>query len=621
MCGFTGIFTPKGKYIIEKKQLDDMLQKIVHRGPDENGFHLENKFGVGFCRLSILDLSGGKQPMYNETKSLISVCNGEIFNYQELKEELIQKGHQFKSQCDVEVLVHLYEEYGKDFISRLNGQFAFAIYDREKEELLLARDQVGIVPLFYHSSDKALIFGSEIKALLPHPLVQRKVDLTGLDQVMTLPGLVSPRTMFEGIEALPPGHLLVARKGKVEIQQYWDLQYPTEAAGQPPKSPAHYMEQLDELMKQSVNYRLLADVPVGFYLSGGLDSSLIASYVHALKPDLQRHSFSIVFADNAIDERVYQRDVAGRVNSLHHEIEFSQDKLVQWFRSMILHGEAPVKESYNTCSLALSQAVREQDVKVILTGEGADELFAGYLGYRLGSRSQENSAQSISMIQERELRQQLWGDPDFFYEKNYLEFQDTKKMLFSEGLNQQFINFNCLQKPLLDKSKIAGRHHIHQRSYLDFKLRMADHLLADHGDRVAYANSIEARYPFLDINLIEFVTTLPPSLLVYQGQEKFILKLLAARYLPTSITKREKFAFVAPSSAQLLRLNLPWVQDTLSYARIKRQGYFNPDVIERLKKRYADPNFTLSQTFENDLLMIVLSFGLFLEIFDLPDFS
>ncbi len=620
MCGITGLYDMTGQGRIDPALLERMSDTLIHRGPDDFGHYLDERLGFGFRRLSIIDLSSGNQPMFNEDKSIVSVCNGEIYNYKELRDRLISKGHRFYTNCDVEILVHLYEEYGTEFLNLLNGQFAFAIFDKKTDTLMLARDHVGIAPLFYASVGHHFVFASEIKAILKHPLIKREVNLTALDQIFSFPGMVSPDTMFQGISAVKPGHYLKIRHEHIEVREYWDLCYPQASDIDWGKPESYYTDRLDELLTQAVRYRLQADVPVGFYLSGGMDSSLIAAIIHQLHPE-KRHSFSIGFADKDIDERAYQQLMVSRVMSEHHEAVFDWQDIANRLKQAIYHAESPLKESYDTCSLTLSELVKHHHIKVVLTGEGSDELFAGYVGYRLeGQRPDEDIFDAEIMI-EREIREKLWGDPDFLYERNFYQFKEIKQAIYSDMLNEQSNKFDSIKPDLIDKNKLSNRHPLHKRSYLDFKLRLSDHLLSDHGDRVSYANSVEARYPFLDINLIEFAKTVPPNMLINGAIEKYIVKKLSERYLPPQIVRREKFAFVAPGSPYLIRQNIEWIEDILSYNTIKRQGYFNPDTVERLKKMYRDESFVLSQTFENDLLMIVLTFGIFLELFDMPNRS
>ncbi|MFE5241287.1 MULTISPECIES: asparagine synthase (glutamine-hydrolyzing) [unclassified Streptomyces] len=621
MCGLTGYVSVPGAPATEERHLDAMTATLVHRGPDSGGRFVDEGVGIGFRRLSIIDLAGGDQPIYNEDGSVVLACNGEIFNYRELRAELVAKGHTFRTECDVEVLVHLYEEEGTGFLDRINGQFAFAIYDRRRRRLFLARDHAGILPMYYARTPTAFVFGSEIKAVLEHPAVERAVDLTGLDQVLTFPGLVSPRTMFRGVRSLENGHYLTVEDGVVRDVTYWDLDFPVEGEEPPARSEGSYVEELRALLDQSVARRLRADVPVGYYLSGGLDSSLIAALVHAQRPAARPHSFSISFGQAGIDESGYQRLMARQVSSVHHETEFDPADAEAELSRMVRHAECPVKETYNTCSLALSASARRSGTRVILTGEGADELFGGYLGYRFdraGNRA-ANRAGDLETQLEDEVRRQLWGDPGIFYERDYHAWREAKLDLFSDELADAHADFDTLAAPLVDPERLRGRSPLHQRSYLDFKLRLSDHLLSDHGDRMALANSIEARYPFLDIDVVRFAARLPARFKVTEKTEKYVLKEVAKGLVPDEIVRREKFGFRAPGSPELLRRNAEWVQDMLSPARIKRQGYFNPAVVERLAEQYRRPGYEVHPHLGDDLLLVVLTFGLLLDLFDLPD--
>ena len=320
MCGITGIYDLNRANRVNAEVLKKMTETINHRGPDDSAYLIRENLGFGFKRLSIIDLEHGKQPFYNKDQSVILICNGEIYNYKELRNELINKGYKFSTQCDVEVIVHLYDEYGIDFVSRLNGQFAFALYDTRCRALFLVRDHFGICPLFYTKVDDLLLFGSEIKAILKHPLVKRKVNTTALDQLFCFPGVVSPTTFFENIISLKPGHYLKVQNNEISIHEYWDLMYPLESEEIEQKPESYYVDRLEELLLQSVRYRLNSDVPVGFYLSGGLDSSLVGALMKKVNPDFRYKSFSIGYpsAEDMIhDERKYQQLMAKDLNSLH----------------------------------------------------------------------------------------------------------------------------------------------------------------------------------------------------------------------------------------------------------------------------------------------------------------
>ncbi|HLJ89988.1 MAG TPA: asparagine synthase (glutamine-hydrolyzing) [Candidatus Angelobacter sp.] len=622
MCGICGFYDAAGNAArVDESVLSRMAGRLLHRGPDSAGQFLDRHIGLGFRRLSLVDLEGGNQPLRNEDESLVLICNGEIYNYRELRAELVQKGHVFKTRSDVEVVLHLYEECGTDLLRRLNGQFAFALYDLKRNLLFLARDHFGINPLYYADVGGFCVFSSEIKALLEFPGMRREVDLTGLDQVLTFPGLISPRTMFKGINSLPAGNYLLVKNGQFQLHEYWDLDYPTVQVRQEARPERYYADKLKDALTRSVKSRLHADVPVGFYLSGGLDSSMIAALIAEVSGET-RHSFSITFADRDFCESKYQRLMSRHVGSRHHEIEFDWLEISRRLRQAIYHSESPLKETYNTASLALSQHARSHNISAILTGEGADELFAGYVGYRFDHLGkQRRKTQDLHEVLEGEMRRKLWGDDDLFYEKDYCSYAETKKALYSAQLSERFDELDCLQFELVNKDKLRDRHYIHQRSYLDFKLRMADHLLADHGDRMALANSVEARYPFLDLDVVNVAAEIPPEMQLKGLVEKHILRMAAEDLVPQEILDREKYAFLAPGSAHLLHQNIEWINDLLSFERIQRQGYFNPAAIERLKARYMKKGFSLNLPFESDLLIVVITFGIFLEMFGMPDLN
>lgn len=625
MCGICGYFDLRGHERTDGSITKRMLSTLTHRGPDGENHYTSGNLGLGFSRLSIIDLEGGMQPLFNEDGSIVLICNGEIFNYIELREELMNKGHRFKTRTDVEVLLHLYEEHDIDFFDKLNGQFAFSIFDFKKQRLFCARDHFGVIPFFYTIADDFFIFGSEIKAILEHPGVKREADLVGLDQVFSFPGLVSPRTMFKDIRSLENGHCLtVSPPGDIKDIEYWDVVYPENDEidySRHANDERFYTERLKELLTQSVKLRLRSDVPVGYYISGGLDSSITSALGHKLSNGKQADSFSIDFLEKDISESRYQRIMSKYINSNHHEILFRFTDISERLSRSIYHCECAIKESYNTASLALSERVRAQNIKVVLTGEGSDEFFAGYVGYRFDKLRQfQDKHVTPDTPFEDELREKLWGDRDFFYEKNQYSFTKTKQELYSRKVNENFGEVDCLNHYIIKRERLQNRHIIHKRSYLDYKLRLADHLISDHGDRMAMANSVEARYPFLDKELVEFAATVPPDLKLKDFEEKYIVKQASAGLIPAEIINREKFGFVAPGSPYLLRRNIEYINDLLSYDRIKRQGYFNPETVENLKKKYSQEGFVINVPFDSDLLIVVLTFGIFLEQFQMPNY-
>ncbi|MGF6849000.1 asparagine synthase (glutamine-hydrolyzing) [Chitinophaga sp. W3I9] len=622
MCGIAGIYGVKAPVHIDEKLVAEMANALYHRGPDDLSCYVNSRVGLGFRRLSIIDLDHGRQPFFSEDGQVVLICNGEIYNYKELRRDLEQKGYRFKTHCDVEVVLHLYLEEGHCFMNKLNGQFAFCIYDNRDNSIFLTRDQFGICPLFYTITNDVLVFASEIKAILKHPDVKRAVNLEGLDQVFSFPGLVSPVTMFKDILSLAPGHFLLVKQGKVSLMEYWDLNYPEQGTVEyHPES--YYLEKLEELLIKSVRYRMNADVPIGFYLSGGLDSSLVGGIMKSISPGSSYPAFSIGFpSDREMNERQYQQQVVKYLGSPSNEIGFDPTEVEARLKQAVWSSECALKESYNSCSLALSQAVKEKGIKVILSGEGADEFFAGYVGYKFDKQRTVNAGfKPLEEQLEDEYRLKLWGDQNFFYEKNYYEFTDVKRSIYSKGVREQFKSFDATNTLKFSKERIRNRHVLHQRSYIDLKLRLSDHLIADHCDRMTYANSVEGRFPFLDPELVEFIKTIPPDLKLNGLNEKYILKTIAGKYVPSGIIDRQKFGFIAPGSPDLLKQNVEWINEMLSYDRIKKQGYFDPDMVTNLRKHYMADGFRLNLPYDSDLLIVVLTFNILLELFDLPNIN
>lgn len=618
MCGIAGVFDTFGRGRIDPSLVERMVRSLGHRGPDDSGRAVFENAALGFARLSLVDLEGGMQPIANEDGTVVLICNGEIYNYRELRGELVRRGHRFRTGSDSEVILHLYEEVGEDCVHRLNGQFSFAIYYTRSETLFAARDHFGIAPFFYTLVDGLFLFGSEIKAILEHPSVPKEVDLVGLDQILSFPGIISPRTMFRNIASLRSGHSIQLRRGGTpEQRQYWDLVYPPAGEGASHGSESRFVEELTDHLVRAVRYRLQADVPIGLYLSGGLDSSLVAAIAAELTPGERLQSFSIDFPEWVISEGRYQRLMAEKVNSLHSEVLFGNEEITSRLKRVVYHSETPLRETFNTAAHALSESVRARGIKAVLAGQGADELFAGYVGYRFDQmRRAAPRKLDLNEVLEARQRQRVWGDPSFFYESQHHALQGTKARLYAGHLDPREID--CLDFFVIDRERIRGTDVVHKRSYVDFKLRLSDHLLSGHGDRMTFANSVECRYPFLDQDLVEFARTIPPGLKLNNFKEKYILKRTAERYLPAEIISREKFGFTAPGSPELLKQNDEYIGDLLSYSRIKREGYFDPDTVEALKKEYSRPGFRINVPYDQDLLIVVITFGMFLDAFDMP---
>lgn len=622
MCGIVGIFDCTGRHASGYKALGRMMEKLKHRGPDDRGEFTNKEVALGFLRLSILDLEHGNQPMFNEDGTVVSICNGELYNFRSLKNHLLQKGHQFNTANDCELIPHLYEEYGINFLDNLNGQFAIALYDLKAKVLYLARDHFGVCPLYYACADGICVFSSEIKAIFEYPMMPRKVNLKALDQLLLFPGAFGTETMFEGIKSVPSGNYLKVDASVPCLHEYWDLDYPRMGDLPSQQPEAFYIDGLSELLLKSTASRLQSDVPVGIYLSGGLDSSLIAGMVNSLIPGQSRRTFSVSFGGDEMCEAHYQQQMANCLNSLHTDIPYDTQNVVRDLMHAIYHAECPLKETHDTASLALSHAAKSSGTSVAMTGQGADEIFAGYIGYRFDQfYSDRPNGGRKTDLDERNLRKRLWGDESLAYEHDLLSARQFNFTLYSNGVRDMVNRFDWDELTPINKERLEGRHLIHKRSYLDFKMRLADHLLTDHGDRMAMANSVELRHPFLDKDVIAFATQIPPELKLNKYTEKYILKQVARLFVTAEITEREKFGWYTPGSPALLRSGDGYVHDLLSTNTIKKQGYFNPDTVEALKARYLQDGFMLNQPFESDILTVVLTFGMFLNAFNLPDFQ
>ena len=591
--------------------LKKMLQKLAHRGPDGSKTLVEGPLALGFTRLSFIDLSdSGMQPLKNEDGSLILTVNGEIFNYRALKEELIAKGHTFRSNTDVEVILHLYEECGVDFLQRLNGQFAVALYDKKLRRLLLARDPMGICPLFYTVHEGKLYFASEIKAILEAPEIPRRLNLKAVDQLMNFPGIVSPVTFFDGVNAMPPGHYLtVCGQGECEMHEYWDLSF----AEEEDRGEAYYVERLRELLREAIDRRLVADVPVGFYISGGLDSSVVACMIGKYLLN-SAYSFSAEIGEGELDESAYQKMVCEAVNSHHYSVKVAEAEIWDNLKSVIYHAESAVKESYDAAAFMLSGLVRTSPAKAVLTGQGSDELFCGYVGYMLDSFRMMQKSRMTE--EEKKLNEMLWGDPYFRYEREHPAIRKVHETLYSREAWAALPSFSALKESPIDTKKVAGLSSQKRRNYIDCKLRLGDHLLIEHGDHMFFSHSVEGRHPFLDPEVIRFITSVPDRYKLNGTNEKYILKKAGEGIVPEPILKRRKFPFQAPGMSAMVKkgaAGMAFLDDAL----IRKYGVFDPAFIEKMKKDYAVEDFKLMGAYEIDYLMIALTVTILCETYGL----
>ena len=610
MCGISGIFDTKARAQIDGQVIDRMLTAIRHRGPDGQDVFLKEGIGLGFVRLSFLDLEGGMQPLKNEDGSVVMVTNGEVFNYKELKEELLARGHTFRTETDVEVILHLYEEEGLDFPKRLNGQFAIALYDEKKEQLILARDQIGICPLLYTVKDDRVIFASEAKAILEVPGTERKLNLKAVDQLMNFPGAVSPETFFVGIRSLRAGHMLVFKRGsEMRDIEYWDLRFPEEEED---RGEAYYTERLRELIKKAISRRLIADVPIGFYISGGLDSSVVASFIGKFLLN-SYYSFSAEIGSGELDETRFQQIVKKHVQSEHYSTKVSEKEIWDDLANVIYHAESAVKESYDVAAYRLSALVQSSPAKAVLTGQGADEFFCGYVGYMVDLFRHMQKGQMSA--EEQAANEMLWGDPFFRYERNHPEIRKIHQSFYVPEIRANHDSFCATAESPIDPSKLTGLSSQKRRSYIDYKLRLSDHLLIEHGDHMFFSHSVEGRHPFLDAELLDFVVTIPDKYKLRGVNEKYILKRAGDGIVPDEILKRQKFPFPAPGMSAMIKK--PTQADYLAEDRIRAQGIFDPARVEELKQMYAQEDFKLMGAYEIDYLLIIMTVTMLCEQYKL----
>lgn len=602
MCGIAGVVNLRENKPVSVETLTDMLGAIRHRGPDGSGIYRDAWAGMGNVRLSIIDISGGDQPIGNEDGSVWIVFNGEIFNYVELRPELEKRGHQFTTHSDTEIIVHLYEDYGPDCLKYLNGQFAIAIWDEKKRSLFLARDRVGIRPVFYTQTQSGqLVFGSEIKAILAHPEVKAEIDSDALRETFTYWSPFSPHSIFKGIYELPPAHYMVVENGQKTIAPYWELDF---APDQTERSTQEYMDELESLLIDATQIRLRADVPVGAYLSGGLDSSLTTAIIRNYNPN-RLDTFSISFSDPAFDESRFQGTMADHLGTDHHVVFCNYQDIAESFPDVIYHTETPILRTAPVPMYLLSGLVRKNNFKVVMTGEGADEFLAGY-----------------DIFKEMKIRRFWAQDPESTIRPRLLSrlYPDINRLSASGAFLTAFfkkdltltdspyyshkIRWNNTARTWRFLSGVENRPTepedmtlpqgfwawppLNQAQYLEVRTFLSPYLLSSQGDRMAMGHSVEGRYPFLDYRVIEFCNRLPPGLKMPVLVEKWLLKQLGKKYLPESIYRRVKKPYRAPIHRSFFDPQPPdYVRDLLSEETIQQTGYFEPLAVKKLVQKAA----------------------------------
>ena len=608
MCGIAGIVTTKNDPI-DPARLWMMISGLRHRGPDDVGLWTEGGVGFAHARLSIIDIDGGRQPMRSEDGSLAISFNGEIFNYIELRQELILKGHRFRTSSDTEVLLHLYAEYGPACVRRLNGQWAFAVWDRAARQMFLSRDRMGVRPLFYSEQTGTLLFASEVKALLADPTVPREFNLQALADVFTFWFPLPPKSMFHGVRELPPGNSLLWRNGKVRIWPQWSLEFTPDAEGE--HDERYYVDGLWELLVDAVRLRLRADVPVGAYLSGGLDSSLITAIIRKCTGSRLR-SYSVTFDDPEFDESPYQDEVVASFGLEHQAAHCSASDIACNFPDVIWHSEKPLLRTAPTPLFLLSKLVRDSGFKVVLTGEGSDEILGGYDIYKEAKVRAFWAVQPDSnwrplllrrlypylpKVQEQSdayLRAFFRVKPEdlvspFFSHLPRWDMTSKLKLFFSDTTVSdlhEYDSYGELARQL--PADFSGWNRFCQAQYLEGMYLLPAYILSSQGDRVAMAHSVEVRLPFLDERVVAFASRIPPRLKMKVLNEKYILKRCAEGVVPERVRTRHKQPYRAPEGNCFFRPGAPeYVQELLSPERLRQDGVFRSTAVAKLCQKFA----------------------------------
>lgn len=579
-----------------------MNDSIRHRGPDDEGYYQDAQASLAMRRLSIIDLHTGQQPISNETGDVWVVYNGEIYNFKEVRTELERRSHTFKTKTDTEIIVHAYEEYGDDCVKRFNGMFAISLWDARQRRLFLARDRVGIKPLYYWAGQDKLVFASELKALILHPDVPRQTNLAALDLFLTLEYIPAPHTIFEGIFKLLPGHTLTLENGDVKIHQYWDVPYQPVS-----QSEAECAETLSGLINEAVRMRLISDVPLGAFLSGGIDSSTIVGYMSRNMSEPVQ-TFSIGFEDDTYDELPYANAVAKHFGTNHH-VEVLKPDIVSLVEHLVPHHDEPFADTSIFPTYLVSK-LASQKVKVVLSGDGGDELFAGYDTYiaakldryygRLpGALRQHVLPKFAEWLPPQPAKKGLINKVKRMVEGGALDpsLQHTRWMMFLNSAEKDVLYRSDLRATLNDDlaadyfSGYFGKANrfdiLAQQQYVDIKTYLADDILTK-VDRMSMAVSIEARVPLLDYHIVEFAMNLPPHMKLNGSRTKSILRNAVKRLVPDLVLEKPKQGFSIPMKHWLRGSLKPMMHDLLSKDSLHRLGYFDHQVVLKWMQEHLD---------------------------------
>ena len=594
MCGICGVVYSDPERPVDREMLSHMTDMMCHRGPDSHGFYIAPGIGLGIRRLSIIDLQTGDQPISNEDGTITVVCNGEIYNFEELRKELLAAGHRFKTHSDVEVIVHLYEDHGVQCVEHLRGMFGFALWDARRRRLMIARDRLGIKPLLYSLGTNGLFFGSEYKSILVSGRIEREIDVLAMKDLFTVGLVLAPKTLFSRIRQLVPGHYILYQDGTLSIHKYWDLHFPLIGEDKPRLSAQEWGESLRAKLEESVRIHLRSDVPVGAWLSAGVDSSSVVSLMSRLT-DHPVQTFSLAFENPRFDEVSQQKiltDFSGYHLSNQKAVCTTNDfKLLP---KAVWHCEDPFTLDVGIARMLLSK-LASKNVKVVLTGEGSDEVFGGYQWFRLHKILQPFTKLPLGIrrlirlmpaVRNRWPRAcRILDGPAKMCLTRYKQFIDAQfsefdYCVFSDDLRQGLINHEDIQDDLSPPQDFDRWHPFAQLQYFEMKVRLSDYITRNL-DAASMAYSLEVRVPFLDHQFVEFCTQIPPALKMKRLEEKHMLRRAMSDMLPAEIVRRRKRGLGAPYVQWTS--DLPeFAMDLLSENKLSEKGYFNPKFVVQM---------------------------------------
>ncbi|WP_367717902.1 asparagine synthase (glutamine-hydrolyzing) [Nitratireductor sp. GISD-1A_MAKvit] len=612
MCGIAG-YSGKGLAPREAETLlMAMSDAIAHRGPDETGLQIRGDTGLAHRRLSIVDLEDGQQPMEGAGGRLRITYNGEIFNHIELRRDLECRGHRFRTASDTEVILRLYDEFGPDCVDRLNGDFAFAIHDARLRRLFLARDRMGVRPLYHTWHGGRFYFASEIKALLAVPGIEPRLDPFALDQIFTLWSPIPPRTAFTDVQELPPGHRMIVQNGAAKVERYWDLDFSNVTHD---RSEAERAEEVRAMLEDATRLRLRADVEVGTYLSGGLDSSVITNLARQRAPN-GLSSFAVTFKDPALDESRYQEEMARVLGTRHHSIECDAEAIATVFPEVVRHAEQPVLRTAPAPLYLLSKLVRSQGIKAVLSGEGADEIFAGYDIFKEARLRRFCARQPSSQLRPHLFRKiypylanlkrqtpdylaaffaisaDQPNDPLFSHRPRFRNTAGAK-LFFSGALKETLKGYNAADELVSILPDAFGSWHpLHQAQYLETRFLLPGYILSSQGDRMAMAHGIETRFPFLDHRIVTLASQIPANVKLRGLREKHLLREATADLVPKRIADRPKQPYRAPDAAAFAGCPPAYVEEAFQKSGLKQNCLFDVEKTVRLYNKSRLNSFT-----------------------------